>query len=273
MTDHDATTELPEPTELSVPGLGQPRVGVSLAASTAIAAAVSLLVCAGSWLLAPTKTRPAHQGPAPATPQIATMDVSKVLSANAKAIVAIDAERVDPGRASGATGTGVIVSAQQGLIVTNAHVVAGATSITVRFDDGTRHTAEVVKKLPLDDIAVLKVANAGLTEAVLGSSASLQVGAPVMAVGYALALQGSPTVTVGIVSALGRDIDAPGIHLRGLVQTDAAINHGNSGGPLLDAKGAVVGINTLVAEGSENMGFAIGIDAVKTFLRDVGMVV
>ena len=94
-----------------------------------------------------------------------------------------------------------------------------------------------------------------------------------MAVGYALALQGSPTVTVGIVSALGRDIDTPGLHLRGLIQTDAAINHGNSGGHLLDAKGAVVGINTVVAEGSENMGFAIGIDAVKAFLRDAGMVV
>ncbi|MGH9267468.1 MAG: S1C family serine protease, partial [Acidimicrobiales bacterium] len=113
---------------------------------------------------------------------------------------------------------------------------------------------------PDSDIAVLKVNGEGLKPAPLGDSNALRVGDEVVAVGNALALPGGPTVTVGIVSALERSIRSPtGALLENLIQTDAAINRGNSGGPLLDAAGRVVGVNTAVVGGAENIGFAIAI--------------
>jgi serine protease Do len=147
-----------------------------------------------------------------------------------------------------------------GVIVTNDHVVAGARSIRVQLADGRNLPAHVLGTAASSDLAVIKVPAAGLPTATLGSSRSLRVGDAVVAIGNALALPGGPTVTEGIVSALGRSIEEPdGVRLTHVIQTDAAINPGNSGGPLVDSRGRVVGINSATAAEGQNIGFAIAV--------------
>lgn len=163
-------------------------------------------------------------------------------------------------------GSGVVIS-NDGLILTNAHVISGADQITVFFYDGTEATATLVGSFPDDDIALIQAtAVDGTAAAVLGSSENLRVGDEVVAIGNALNLGATPSVTLGIVSAKGRSIDAGIITLEGLIQTDAAINPGNSGGPLVDATGAVVGINTAIIDDAQNVGFAISIDLVRPLI-------
>ncbi|MDX1621613.1 MAG: trypsin-like peptidase domain-containing protein [Nitriliruptorales bacterium] len=225
-------------------------------------ALVAFLVSAGLWLVR------GDRGGIPETPPEGTaapaetpLDVHAVLEQVGRSVVAVETGRSDLRGLFGSAGTGVVVSAEEGMIVTNAHVVEDADTISVTFLDGSQQVAHVVGVLPLDDLALLQVSRTeGLVAAELGDSSSLEVGDPVVAIGNALGLGNKPTVTAGIVSAIGRDIDVPGIHLRDLIQTDAAVNHGNSGGPLVNADGQVVGINTVVAEGAENIGFAIPID-------------
>jgi serine protease Do len=164
-----------------------------------------------------------------------------------------------------AAGTGVVVG--DGIILTNAHVVDGARSVTITAsgDDQARE-AEVVASDTATDVAVLRVSDTdGLAVANLGSSSSTAVGDDVVAIGNALALEGGMTVTRGIVSALDRELDTDSGTLTGLIQTDAAISSGNSGGPLVNASGQVIGINTAVATSGQgveasNIGFAIPID-------------
>jgi S1-C subfamily serine protease len=156
------------------------------------------------------------------------------------------------------SGTGVVLDAQ-GYILTNNHVIEDARWVSVTLDDGRELDAEVVGADMLTDLAVLKV-EGGLPGLPIGDSEALRVGDWVIAIGNALALPGGPTVTVGVVSALGRSIaDETGNYLYDLIQTDAMINPGNSGGPLLNLNGEVVGINTAVYRGSEveGIGFAI----------------
>lgn len=159
-------------------------------------------------------------------------------------------------------GTGVVID-DEGHILTNAHVVEGATSVTVTID-GTSRSAEIIASDPLADIAVLQVGEpTGLKPVDVSSAVS--VGDEVLAIGNALALDGDLTVTQGIVSATGRSIQTTDGTLTDLIQTDAAISSGNSGGPLVNAAGQVIGINTAVAasDGStqaSNIGFAISID-------------
>jgi S1-C subfamily serine protease len=174
-------------------------------------------------------------------------------------------------------GTGFVVR-ENGVIVTNCHVVQGASKITVftSEEEPTRYDARVIGGDCEHDLAVLKVSAEGLTTMPLGSSGSLRLGQQVVAIGYALALQGGPSVTSGIVSSLDRSIRVPdpacsvcpqdgsGVPIRtysDVVQTDAAINHGNSGGPLVDMAGRVIGINSAGNEQAENIGFAIAIDS------------
>ena len=159
-------------------------------------------------------------------------------------------------------GTGIVLD-DAGHILTNAHVVAGAESVTVHVN-GEDRSAEVLGGSLADDIAVLQLDDA--TGVVPATTATSQpaVGDPVVAIGNALALEGGPTVTQGIVSALDRSIDTEQGHLDGLLQTDAAISSGNSGGPLANAAGEVVGVNTAVAGSSQgtqasNIGFVIPI--------------
>ncbi|HEY0125688.1 MAG TPA: trypsin-like peptidase domain-containing protein [Blastococcus sp.] len=176
---------------------------------------------------------------------------------------------------AGATGSGVVVDGENGYIVTNNHVVSGAdgvegAEIRAVFVDGSGSAARIVGRDPASDIAVLKVEKPGLVAASLGSSDDVVVGDPVVAIGSPLGLAG--TVTSGIVSALERPVRLAGEGsdtnaVISAVQTDAPINPGNSGGALVDASGALVGINTAIAStgagGSIGLGFAIPVDTVR----------
>jgi S1-C subfamily serine protease len=167
-----------------------------------------------------------------------------------------------------------------GEVLTNDHVVAGATSVQVTlFGQTKQYTARVVGTDPGQDLALVQIAGVhNLPTVHLGKSSDLRVGDAVLAIGNALALQGGPTVTNGIVSATGRSLIAQGEFtsasetLNGLIQTNAAINPGNSGGPLVNSRGQVIGMNTAVAESSagnapaQNIGFAIAIDSIKSKL-------
>jgi putative serine protease PepD len=177
-----------------------------------------------------------------------------------------------------AEGSGVVLSAD-GAVLTNNHVVAGATGpITVTLADGTERTATLVGAAPSYDLAVLQMQDAsGLTPATLGNSADLQVGQQVVAIGSPRGLTG--TVTTGIVSAFDRTVTVPGedgsaVVYNGL-QTDAPINQGNSGGPLVDLQGRVVGINSAIetaggeSAGSIGLGFAIPVDQAERLAQEI----
>jgi putative serine protease PepD len=165
-----------------------------------------------------------------------------------------------------AAGSGVIISAD-GLVLTNAHVVEGADVINVHLSDDRTIRADLVGTSPSHDIALVHLRDTkDLKPATLGSSEAMEVGDQVVAIGNALALGDAPTVTTGIVSAKDRTLDDGTTTLKNLIQTDAAINHGNSGGPLLNAAGQVVGINSAGIPNAENLGFAIEIDAIKPLI-------
>ena len=166
------------------------------------------------------------------------------------------------------SGTGVIFD-DSGLVLTNNHVIQGGVEVTVTLDDGTQLEAEIVGADRLSDLAILRLPDDDYPSLPLLENEALRVGDWVIAIGNALALPGGPTVTVGVVSALGRSIEAsPGITLYGLIQTDTSINPGNSGGPLIDLGGNLVGINTAVLRGTsqrvgvavQGIGFAINIE-------------
>jgi putative serine protease PepD len=188
-----------------------------------------------------------------------TLDVAAVLNAVEGAVV--DIQSTGPGFSGQGSG---FVYTDDGLVLTNNHVVDGATRVTVTLtSDRQARAATVVGTDPSKDIAVLRLSNTdNLKVAALGESSALQVGEDVVAIGNALGLRGDPSVTRGIVSAVDRSIG----DLTGLIQTDAAINSGNSGGPLVNAAGQVIGINTAIAvqSNAQNIGFAIPIDAAKT---------
>jgi S1-C subfamily serine protease len=170
----------------------------------------------------------------------------------------------------GGEGTGFVVR-EDGVIVTNYHVVEGATSqirVLTSDQEPEEFAARVIGGDPQADLAVLKVDADGLPTVPLGDSDRLRLGQQVVAIGYALGLEGGPSVTAGIVSSLDREVTVqdPAFGQRvytSVVQTDAAINPGNSGGPLVDLAGNVVGINTAGTTQAENVGFAIQINAVK----------
>jgi serine protease Do len=175
------------------------------------------------------------------------------------------------GTASGTgVGTGVIYTST-GYILTNAHVVEGATTVTVTLDDGRQLPATVVKSDTDADLAVIKIDATGLTAATIGTSANLQVGETVIAIGNPLG-DYTDSVTEGVLSGVDRtitvadDLTGQPRTLTGLLQTDAAINPGNSGGPLLDATGEVVGLNAAADSSAQGLGFAIPIDAAKTLM-------
>ena len=197
--------------------------------------------------------------------------VADVANAVGPSVVTISADL--GGELTGeAVGTGVIVSAD-GEILTNAHVVADATTIRVRLAGDTEPVeAELVASDAGNDLALLRIERDGLTAARFAPAGSVALGDEVVAIGFALDLAGEPTVTLGIISALDRTLITEGQGaLDGLIQTDAAISSGNSGGPLVDGSGQVVGINTAVARSdvtvaASNVGFAIGVDEVEIVL-------
>jgi serine protease Do len=223
----------------------------------------------GSAATVDTSTLPVGREPVEAV-------VKRVLPA----VVDVTTDIFQSGASTGqGVGTGFVVRSD-GVIVTNCHVVEHASKITVFSSDTTpkQYDARVIGGDCIHDLAILKIDATGLATVALGDSASLQLGQRVVALGYALALEGGPTVTTGIVSALDRTIKAtdPGCDAcqngqrtyTGVVQTDAAINHGNSGGPLVNMQGQVVGINTAGDDSAQNIGFAIAIDTVKQTIAD-----
>jgi S1-C subfamily serine protease len=203
------------------------------------------------------------------------------------------ASRVDPGivditsnlagQGGGAAGTGMVLT-PSGEVLTNNHVIEDASSITVKIDGrGRSLTAKVLGTDATDDVALLQIQGvSGLATVSPGDSSKVAVGQPVLAIGNALDLQGPPTVTQGTVSALGRTITASGGSggsetLNGLIQTDAPISPGNSGGPLVDGFGHVIGITTAAATGgsqessnsSSNVGFAVPINSALSIVKQI----
>jgi S1-C subfamily serine protease len=192
--------------------------------------------------------------------------------------VNVTTDQYQPGAGDGqGVGTGFVVRSD-GVIVTNCHVVEGASKLTVfsSDDEPKEYAGRVIGGDCEHDLAIVKIDATGLPTVPLGSSADLQLGQRVVALGYALALDGGPTVTTGIVSSLGRTIRANDPNCADetcgpngtrvyadIIQTDAAINPGNSGGPLVNLRGEVVGINSAGSQDAENIGFSIPIDAAK----------
>lgn len=202
-----------------------------------------------------------------------TSDVQAILAKVQPGVVYIHTQASRGGRffPTQGAGTGVVLTAD-GEVLTNAHVVAGATSIKVNLAGETQaRDATLVAADSGNDLALLKITGASNLKTVeLGNSGDLRVGDDVVAIGNALDLKGGFTVTRGIVSAINRSIGAEdGGSLSGLIQTDAAINPGNSGGPLVNSAGQVVGINTAVDGSGQNIGFAIAIDKAKPILNQL----
>ncbi|MEO0867848.1 MAG: HhoA/HhoB/HtrA family serine endopeptidase, partial [Cyanobacteria bacterium J06642_11] len=167
-----------------------------------------------------------------------------------------------PERLEQGTGSGFILS-DDGQVMTNAHVVEGAETVTVTLNDGRTFEGKVVGTDPVTDVAVVKINGQQLPTAPLGTTDNLAAGQWAIAIGNPLGLDN--TVTAGIISALGRTSSQVGISDKRVqfIQTDAAINPGNSGGPLLDANGKVIGMNTAIRAGAQGLGFAIPIETAK----------
>jgi S1-C subfamily serine protease len=208
------------------------------------------------------------------------MSIPKLITKALPSIVSIDVK----GEGEEDQGTGMVIT-KNGLVITNNHVIAAATNggtITVTRTGSTKALpATLIGTNPIDDVALIRINNiSGLTPVTFGNSNDLDVGDAVVAIGNALGLAaGTPTVTSGIVSALGRTVtagsDASSETLNNMIQTDAAINPGNSGGPLLDSSGDVIGMNTAVAgtlpdgTSAQNIGFAIPDATIESLLKQL----
>ena len=169
-------------------------------------------------------------------------------------------------------GTGFIISSD-GLVITNKHVVYDEDAeYTVLTNDGEKYPAPVLARDPIQDIAILDISAVNLSTVKLGNSDNLRIGQTVIAIGNALG-EFRNTVSVGVISGLARSVTATGggitEQLEEVIQTDAAINRGNSGGPLLNLYGEVIGVNTAMAIGAENIGFAIPVNKVKKDINDI----
>jgi putative serine protease PepD len=235
-----------------------------------LAVLLAALVGAGAggmagYLAADGKTTTAPISRPAVTLKGGELNIAGVLDTVRPSVVAI---RTDSSQGE-ASGSGIVLSAD-GLVLTNAHVVASSAHITVAFADGALRPGTVLGSLPDNDVALVRVDGVSdLVPAKLGSSAALQVGDDVVAIGNALDLGKAPTVTRGIVSALDRSLAAQNVRLDHLIQTDAAINPGNSGGPLVNAKGEVIGMNTAIIQNSQSLGFSLAIDDIKPLIEDL----
>lgn len=263
-------------------------VGTAAAAAALVAAATSYAVVkltgqsGAQSVRAPIVIRQVQAQPAALGGQNG-IDIPAILAKVEPAVVDITATGVTQNGFGTSqfedAGTGMIISSN-GLVLTNNHVISGATSIRVTlYGQTSSRVARVVGTDPAHDVALLQIVGAsGLPTVTFGNSAALQVGDPVVAIGNALALQGTPTVTQGIVSALHRSITASANgyteNLADMIQTDAPISSGNSGGPLVDAQGDVVGMNTAVIDSTgqtaaQNLGFAESIDSVLPIVKAI----
>ena len=200
--------------------------------------------------------------------------IAQVATRLANSVVTITSTISDETGGGRGVGTGVVLTSD-GEILTNAHVVEDASEVVVRFAGETEpRVAKILASDLGNDLALLKIDATGLTAATFAKPGSARIGDTVIAIGYALALDGGPTVTSGIISALKRTIETESGALNSLIQTDAAISSGNSGGPLVNLKGEVVGINTAVARGdsesaANNIGFSISVEEVLVVIEQL----
>ena len=202
---------------------------------------------------------------------LSTVDVVRRLTPSVVHVLTIppDMGQENPASPGVGVGTGIILQSD-GYVLTNNHLINGAESIVITLHNGESYPGRLVGGDMNPDVAVVKIEADGLQPARPGNVASLEVGQDVIAIGHALALPGGPTVSKGVISALGRSIDA-GIQdtFVDLIQTDASINPGNSGGPLVNARGEVVGVNTASINGGQGINFAINIDDAMTVSRQL----
>jgi S1-C subfamily serine protease len=250
------------------------RFGAGVMVGVALTGAAVGGYAAGQQDTPPATVPTVSAGVAADAVSVSTGTIGDLVEAARPSVVAVRQEVVQTGPFGGtqrgqAAGTGFVLSAD-GYIVTNNHVIAEGDSPLVTFADGTTEPATIVAGDPSRDLAVLKVDRADLVPLAVGDSDELRLGDQLIAVGYALDLNGEPSVTAGILSAANRTITAEnGVQLVNLLQTDTAINPGNSGGPLLNGRGEVVGINTAIAGQAQNIGFAIAITPVMDVIDEL----
>ena len=252
-------------------GLGVVALALVSAVSALAGAAIGVIVTRDD-AKAPTTgtlvTAPASDGEAVSD---SMTKIGRIAAAVAPSVVTITAKTNGQMGEGESVGTGVIINSN-GELLTNAHVVEGAKTVQVRLMNETEpRRGTVLASDPMNDLALVKIQATGLTAAVFADSTKVRLGDPVVAIGYALNLDGGPSVTSGIVSALARTITTDSGALDGLIQTDAAISSGNSGGPLVNDKAQVIGINTAVARGdtstaANNIGFSISSEEVQRVL-------
>ena len=269
-----SATRTPAPSSTKPKGAGRGFVLVLSLAAAVLGAALALgAVWVGGGFdtsrgaSSPAATTPVSQPPVVSAGSAKAPDVAAVAAAVRPAIVNI---RVSSFQGQG-SGSGVMFDTG-GLIMTNNHVVDGASNVKVELTDGRTLDGEVVGTDPTTDIAVVRVKAKDLPAAKLGSATRLKIGQPVIAIGNPLGLDGGPTVSTGIVSALGRQVEGEGESLFDMIQTDAAISPGSSGGALLDAEGNVIGITTAKASpqaGAEGIGFATPINVAKRVADEI----
>jgi putative serine protease PepD len=221
----------------------------------------------GGTQVTPIVTSP--QGDTKVTADTGTTTVNSVYERSKQGVVDITVNS----QGSRAEGSGIVLDTK-GDIVTNQHVVDGATAIEIRFANGAKASADVVGADASSDVAVIRVKGVDATELhplSFGDSSKTAVGNGVIAIGSPYGLQGS--VTVGVVSALGRSLTSPNSHTQsGAIQTDAPINPGNSGGPLLDSQGNVIGMNAQIESasgGNSGVGFAIPSNTVRSVAEQI----
>ncbi len=222
-----------------------------------------------------TALSPAWSPPPQArTPEAGLADIPAMVRKVLPAVVSITTRQIERDQfnqpvPTRGLGSGFIVD-RRGYVLTNNHVVEGAEEIKLTLTDGRVFRAILIGADRFTDLAVLRIKGKNLPSVPLGDSARLAVGQTAVAIGSPLWIQGGPTVTVGVVSALGRTMEQPGLPmLHNLIQTDAAINPGNSGGPLLNLTGQVVGINTAVIASAHGIGFAISSATAKPVMREL----
>ena len=205
------------------------------------------------------------------TDELSTVDVVRQLTPSVVHVLTIPPTTGmdNPASPGIGVGTGIILQSD-GYVLTNNHLIEGAESVVITLHNGESYTARVIGGDFNPDVAVVKIEAEGLQPARAGSAEGLEVGQDVIAIGHALALPGGPTVSKGVISALGRSIDA-GLQdtFVDLIQTDASINPGNSGGPLVNVQGEVVGVNTASINGGQGINFAINIDDAMTVSRQL----
>ncbi len=256
------------------PPRGRPRFGAGVLVGMALTGAAVGGFAVGQDS-SPTTASPTETVSVAAQPvSVSTGSIGDLVDAARPSVVSVRQEVTQTGPNGGtsrgqAAGTGFVLSAD-GYIVTNNHVIAEGDSPVVTFADGTTEPATIVAGDPGRDLAVLRVDRTDLVPLAVGDSDDLRLGDQLIAVGYALDLNGEPSVTAGILSAKNRTItEENGAQLVNLLQTDTAINPGNSGGPLLNGRGEVVGINTAIAGQAQNIGFAIAITPVMDVIAEL----